>query len=205
MSTTIVLASNNPGKLKELARILPAGFEVSTIGDFGIELPPETGLTFEENAQIKAQYAARETGHLAIGDDSGLEVDALDGAPGVYSARYAGEPPSDNRNTAKLLAALLDVPASNRTARFRCAIVLAAPNGATLVKHGSIEGIIGFEKRGSNGFGYDPVFAIPDGRSFAELSPGEKDDMSHRGRALRALIPEIAAFAAATKSYDKQS
>ena len=205
MTRTIVLASNNEGKVKELARMLPTGFVLKTVGALGTELPPETGSSFEENALIKARYAAQETGHLAIGDDSGLEVDALNGAPGVYSARYAGEPPSDERNISKLLEALTGIAVSDRVARFRCAIALASPVGNALIKHGAIEGSIGFEKRGANGFGYDPIFVISDGRSFAELEPEEKDGMSHRGRALAALIPEIAGFADSMVSHDNHS
>lgn len=202
MTRTIVLASSNAGKLKELTRLLPQGFEVRSASEFDVVLPPETGSTFEENASIKALHTARETGNLAIGDDSGLVVDALGGAPGVFSARFAGHPPSDERNIAKLLADLADVPAAERTARFQCAVTLASPTGATTTRHGEIEGSIGFEKRGSNGFGYDPVFVIPDGRTFAELDAEAKDGMSHRGVALRALGPDIAPFAAASENHE---
>ncbi len=195
MTHTIVLASGNAGKLLELARILPDEFSLKLVSEFGVELPPENGMTFEENALVKAKFTVQQTGELAIGDDSGLEVDALDGAPGIYSARYAGQPPSDERNIRKLLAQLGGLPAEQRTGRFRCAIALAAPSGATLVRTGTVEGSIGFEPRGTNGFGYDPVFVIADGRTFAELTPDEKDRISHRGLALRALVPEIAAFA----------
>ncbi len=195
MGRTIVLASNNPGKLAELLRLLPEGLNAVLAADLGVSFLPETGSTFTENALIKARHTAQTTGQMAIGDDSGLEVDALEGAPGVYSARYAGEPVSDARNIDKLLAALNGVEPNRRTARFRCAVAVVTPEGHELVAEGAVDGVIGESPRGDRGFGYDPVFVIGDGRTFAELKPAEKDEISHRGVALRALMPKLARLA----------
>ncbi|MGE3797808.1 MAG: RdgB/HAM1 family non-canonical purine NTP pyrophosphatase [Thermomicrobiales bacterium] len=194
MSRTLVIASDNTGKQAEMVRLLPEGFTVVVAREAGVTLPPETGTTFEENALLKALHTAEQSGHYAIGDDSGLEVDALGGEPGVYSARYAGEPSNSARNIAKLLRAMHDVPDDQRTARFRCAIVLAGPDGSTVTEEGVVEGHIGRSPRGSDGFGYDPIFVASDGRTFAEISAHEKDTMSHRGQALRKLIPAIMAI-----------
>lgn len=191
MSTTIVIASDNTGKQAEMLRLLPPGFRVITARDAGVTLPPETGSTFEQNATLKAVHTAKLSGHFAIGDDSGLEVDALDGSPGVHSARYAGEPVDPAKNIEKLLRALVAVPDKQRSARFRCSIVLASPSGETYQAMGVIDGRIGREPRGTNGFGYDPVFIISSGQTFAEIDADDKDAMSHRGQALRALVPTI--------------
>lgn len=191
MKHTIVLASSNPGKIAEFQRLLPDGAELQLSGDLGIILPPETGRTFKENAVIKAEAAAAATGQIAIGDDSGLEVDALNGLPGVRSARYAGEGASDQANIAKLLSALNGVPHEQRTATFRCVIAVAGPDGATISVEGAASGTIGDAPHGSNGFGYDPVFIVPDGRTFAELSAAEKDAISHRGAAFRGIALEL--------------
>ncbi len=194
MSNILVLASSNPGKIIEFQRILPADIEIRLAGDLGIILPPETGRTFKENAVSKATAAAAASGHVAIGDDSGLEVDALNGLPGVRSARYAGEEANNDDNVAKLLASMSEVPADQRTARFRCVIAMAEPCGTVHAFEGEATGAIGNQPKGTGGFGYDPVFIIEDGRTFGELSPEEKDLLSHRGIAMRALGPELQRF-----------
>jgi len=186
----IVLASGNPGKVREIRRIL---------GEFGVEIVPqtelgvgdadETGSSFVENALIKARHAADLTGLPAIADDSGLVVDALDGRPGVYSARYAGVQASDDDNIEKLLHELRGVPDDKRTAAFHCcAVYVSADDSTSLVAEGRWQGRILGERRGSGGFGYDPVFFDPEcGRSAAELGPELKNARSHRGKALAAL------------------
>lgn len=190
----VVVASANPGKLGELAALLaPLGVETIAQSEFGIAPPSETGTTFLDNALIKARHAARIARLPAIADDSGLEVDALDGAPGVYSARFAGAAADDAANNAKLLAALETVPQEKRSARYRAVIVLvhAPDDPAPLVGEGAWEGRIGTAPSGRGGFGYDPFF-IPAGGTgtAAELSPAEKNSRSHRGAALRALIAQ---------------
>lgn len=187
---TFILASNNEHKLKELRRILlPLGLHVmsakeATSGPLEVE---ETGVTFEENARLKALAFMNATGLAAIGDDSGLMVDALNGEPGVYSARYAGEGASNDERIAKLLANLQGVPEEKRTARFVTAICCIFPDGREVTVRGECHGRIGFEKIGENGFGYDPVFILESGKTFAQLTPEEKDKISHRGNALRKL------------------
>ncbi len=187
----IVLASGNPGKLRELHTLLaPLQVRVRLQNEFGVESVEETGLTFVENAVIKARNATRATGLPAIADDSGLEVDALDGAPGIYSARYAGPNASDDDNTRKLLRNLVDVPADERGARFQCLAVFLrhALDPTPIIAQGTWEGRIGAAPRGSNGFGYDPVFFVPThGCTAAELDPETKNRLSHRGQALAQL------------------
>lgn len=187
-----VAATNNKNKLKEFARILkPLNIEVLTAsqcGGDGID-PVEDGETFEANAVIKAKAFAEALGIPALADDSGLCVDALDGAPGVYSARYSGE--GDAANNALLLKNLEGVPMEKRTARFVCAICCAYPDGRYFTVRGECEGRIGFEPKGSDGFGYDPLFFIETGESFAEISGERKDSMSHRGKALRLLAERL--------------
>lgn len=189
-----VAATNNKNKLKEFARILePLNIEVLTAsqcGGEGID-PVEDGETFEANAIIKAKAFAQALGIPALADDSGLCVDALNGAPGVYSARYSGE--GDAANNALLLKNLEGVPMENRTARFVCAICCAYPDGRYFTVRGECEGKIGFEPKGSDGFGYDPLFFIETGESFAEISGERKDSMSHRGKALRLLAEKLKA------------
>ena len=186
----LIVATHNRGKLKEFQRILaPLGYQVVSQQEAGIELEvEETGTTFEENARLKACAIAHASGKAAVADDSGLCVDALDGAPGVYSARYA--PGSDDDRIVKLLAALEGVPDSKRQARFVSAVCACFPGrdgqDELVEALGVCEGSIGYEKRGDGGFGYDPVFLVG-GRSFSELSGEEKDALSHRGRALRQL------------------
>jgi XTP/dITP diphosphohydrolase len=186
-----LLASSNAGKLRELAAILaPLGYDLVTQSSLGIDTPPETGTTFTENALLKARHAARLSGLPAIADDSGIEVDALAGRPGVYSARYAGEGATDLANLQKMLDELRDVPAGQRTARYQCVIAFArsSDDPAPLIAQGTWEGHVLSAPRGSGGFGYDPIFQ-PAGLevSAAELSAEEKNARSHRGEALRAL------------------
>lgn len=193
----VVLASSNPGKLREFAELLGGhGFSFVPQSEFGIEPPPETGNTFLENALIKARNAAQLSGLPAIADDSGIEVDALDGAPGVHSARYAGEGASDDANLQKLLRALAGLPAIRRAARYRCVIVYVrdAADPAPLVGMGAWEGSILDGQRGDGGFGYDPAF-IPAGetRTAAQMPAAEKHAVSHRGLALRAFLAQFAA------------
>lgn len=195
MSETIVLASDNAGKVREINQVLAdLGLVVAPQSEFGVPSAEETGLTFVENAILKARNAAQRTGHPAIADDSGLEVDALGGAPGVRSARYAGLEATDRANLEKLLAALGDVPETKRTARFQCVMVyLRRPDDPTpIIASGTWEGLIASAPRGTNGFGYDPVFVVPGrGCTSAELSSDEKNRLSHRGQALRALVAAL--------------
>ena len=191
----IVLASSNAGKVREINQLLSgSGLEVLPQTEFGVADIEETGLTFVENAILKARNAAQHTGLPAIADDSGLEVDALNGAPGIYSARYAGEGASDRDNLEKLLQALHDVPEQRRTARFQCLMVYMRHglDPTPLIFQGTWEGRILFEPRGSGGFGYDPVFFVPDqGCASAELPPEVKNRLSHRGQALRQLVAAL--------------
>lgn len=191
----LILASGNAGKLRELADLLaPLGISLLSQRELGITDADETGLSFIENAILKARHAARASGLPALADDSGLEVDALRGAPGIYSARYAGLPSDDAANNQKLLAALADVPEAQRQARFCCvlALVLHADDPTPLVAEGYWNGRILNAARGENGFGYDPLFWVPDaGCSSAELSKSEKAARSHRGQALRALLARL--------------
>lgn len=186
MTRKMVLATNNPGKARELNAMLAGlGMEVVTQGELGVAAVEETGRSFAENAMLKARHAAVATGLPAVADDSGLEVDALQGAPGVYSARYAGPQANDADNLKKLLRELEGVPADRRGARFRCAIAyLASRDAAPQVFEAAWEGRILEAPRGHNGFGYDPVFWVPDKAcSSAELPPAVKNALSHRARA----------------------
>jgi XTP/dITP diphosphohydrolase len=190
----LLLATRNRGKLRELVALFaPAGVTCDSLADHPeVGDVEETGRSFEENARLKASAVARACGLWALGEDSGLEVDALGGAPGVFSARYAGAHGDDAANNAKLLAELAD--RASRAARYRCAMALARPDGAIVATtSGSCEGDISDAPRGGGGFGYDPCF-VPRGRSLtmAELSPAEKDELSHRGRAARAMRPLLA-------------
>lgn len=191
----IVVATGNNHKLAEIRAILTGlPVELVAMGELGVPEPVEDGDTFEANALIKARACVAVTGLPALADDSGLEVDALDGAPGVFSARYAGPGAADTANNAKLVAALADLPAEARTARFVCAAVLALPDGREQVVRGTMEGRIVDDPRGPHGFGYDPHFvsdAAGDGRTNGELTPAEKDAISHRGAAFRALRPHV--------------
>ena len=194
--STIVLATGNQGKVKELASLLAAQhIEIKPQSEFNVPDVAETGTTFIENAIIKARHAAKITGLPAIADDSGLEVDALNGAPGVYSARYAGENASDDDNTNKLLAALENVEDDKRSARFHCVLVyMRHENDPTpLVCHGVWQGSICREKQGEQGFGYDPVFWQAQHKmTSAQLPRDLKNQLSHRGQALQQLVPLLA-------------
>jgi XTP/dITP diphosphohydrolase len=191
----IVLASGNVGKVREINQLLSqSGFEVIPQSDFGVPEAEETGLTFIENALLKARNAAMHTGLPAIADDSGLEVDALMGAPGIYSARYAGAGASDEQNLEKLLAAMENVPDAQRTARFQCLMVCMkhAEDPTPLICQGTWEGSILREARGAHGFGYDPVFLVPQKEcSSAELDPGTKNSLSHRAKAMACLVEKL--------------
>ncbi|MCF7991625.1 MAG: RdgB/HAM1 family non-canonical purine NTP pyrophosphatase [Thiohalocapsa sp.] len=197
---SIVLASNNAGKVREINQLLaPAGIAVRPQGELGIGEADETGLTFVENAILKARHAAEASGLPAIADDSGLEVDALNGAPGIYSARYAGAGAGDEANCSKLLSALEGVPEAQRTARFQCVMVYMrhSHDPTPLICHGTWEGRILHAATGDNGFGYDPVFFVPgEGRSAAELDAARKNALSHRGQALSQLVARLAGRAA---------
>ncbi len=190
MTKKVILASGNQGKLREFYRILgSAGFEIAPQSDYDVVDVPETGLTFVENAIIKARNAAQQSGLPALADDSGIEVDALNGRPGIYSARYSGK--GDDANNQKLLEEMKDVPDDKRTARFRCCIVYMrhAEDPSPLIADASWEGKIMHELSGANGFGYDPLFFVPGhGTSSAELSPDEKNAISHRGKALQMIL-----------------
>ncbi|NOH80171.1 XTP/dITP diphosphatase [Vibrio sp. RE86] len=191
----IVLATGNQGKVREMADLLSDfGFDVVAQSEFNVSDVEETGTTFIENAIIKARHAAKETGLAAIADDSGLEVDALKGSPGIYSARYAGVGATDQQNLEKLLEAMKEVPEEQRTARFHCVLVLMRhENDPTpIVCHGKWEGRILTEAHGEYGFGYDPVFFVPeDNCASAELEPARKKQLSHRGKALKQLFATL--------------
>ncbi|MDO7086664.1 XTP/dITP diphosphatase [Pseudocolwellia sp. AS88] len=194
--STVVLATGNQGKVKELSNLLAQhAIEVVPQSNFNVPEVPETGTTFVENAIIKARHAAKITGLPAIADDSGLEVDALNGAPGVYSARYAGENATDTDNTDKLLNALSNVPTAERTARFHCVLVYMkhAEDPTPIICHGVWEGSITTEKLGEQGFGYDPVFWQDEQQmTSAQLPRDLKNSLSHRGQALALLVKELA-------------
>ncbi|WP_409270844.1 XTP/dITP diphosphatase [Neobacillus sp. SCS-31] len=186
----ILIATKNAGKAKEFEAIFTArGVKVLTLLDFP-DAPDveETGTTFAENATLKAETISKKLGKPVIGDDSGLIVDALDGRPGIFSARYAGEQKNDDANIDKVLSELKGVPEEKRTARFFCALAMAVPGKETITVQGTCEGRILEERRGTNGFGYDPVFYVTElGRAMAELSKDEKNAISHRANALKAL------------------
>lgn len=194
-SRKIVLASGNSGKLREIQAVLDhQRFKLIKQSEFDVPDVPETGTTFVENAIIKARHAAQLTGLPALADDSGIEVDALQGAPGVYSARYAGEHGADDANNTKLLNEMENVAEEQRTARFQCVIVYMrhAEDPMPLICEGTWEGIILHDLTGPNGFGYDPLFFVPThGCSSAELDPAEKNRISHRALALQKLISKL--------------
>lgn len=190
----LIFATRNRGKVAELERmVVGQGIEIEDLASHPeVEEIEETGDTFRANAILKATVVAARTGLVALADDSGLEVDGLGGRPGVRSARYAGEKASDDQNNAQLVNEVTPLAASARTARYRCAIAVAAPSGEVWVEEASVEGVIVVEPRGRGGFGYDPYFWVPSfGRTMAELSAAEKDGISHRGVALRAALPHV--------------
>ncbi|MFQ5780590.1 MAG: RdgB/HAM1 family non-canonical purine NTP pyrophosphatase [Nitrospiria bacterium] len=188
----LVLATENQHKAEEIRSILHEWpkVKIKTMADFShLKLPPETGATYRENAVQKARFVAKETGDWALGDDTGLEVEALDGAPGIYSARFAGEGVGYADNRRKLLDLLGDLPEEKRGARFICTVAVCGPEERVAVVEGVCEGRIALSEFGRGGFGYDPVFFIPAyEKTFAELSPVEKNKISHRGRAVRAAM-----------------
>lgn len=190
----IIIATKNAGKVKDFETLFsPKGFKVKSLLDFPeIEDVEETGVTFSENATLKAEAISSALNKPVIADDSGLAIDALNGEPGVYSARYAGENKDDNANIEKVLQKLNDVPFEKRTARFHCALAIAVPGKRTEIVEGTCEGHILEEKRGENGFGYDPIFFVEKWRcSMAELTKGQKNQISHRANALKKLAPLI--------------
>ena len=195
MTQKIVLASGNAGKLREFQQLLSGcGFEVIPQSDFKVTNAEETGTTFVENAIIKARHACQQTGLPAIADDSGIEVDALNGRPGVYSARYAGEHANDEKNNEKLLTELKNIPTEKRTARYHAVLAYMrhADDPTPILCHGTWEGIILTELRGENGFGYDPLFFVPSHNcTSAELDKAEKNRISHRGKAMQQLLEKI--------------
>lgn len=186
----VIIATKNPGKAKEFEHIFaPRGIAVRTLLDFP-EIPDveETGTTFEANAILKAEAISRLLNRMVIGDDSGLMVDALEGQPGIYSARYAGEQKNDQENIDKVLLELTGLPVDKRTARFYCALAVAVPTQETITVSGICEGRILEERRGTHGFGYDPVFYVPEkGLAMAEMTSSEKNKISHRANALKKL------------------
>ena len=193
MTQKVVLASGNQGKLREFIRMLSSqNLEIIKQSEFNVSDAEETGLTFVENAILKARHAAKITGLPALADDSGIEVDALNGQPGIYSARYSGQ--GDDANNTKLIEAMVGVPEAERTARFRCCIVYMrhADDPSPIIADAAWEGIILPELKGVNGFGYDPLFYVPThGCSSAEIDPDEKNRISHRGQALRILLTAL--------------
>ncbi|WP_086929569.1 RdgB/HAM1 family non-canonical purine NTP pyrophosphatase [Agarilytica rhodophyticola] len=195
MTKTVILASGNPGKLREFNILLQqVGFNVKPQSEFDVSNAEETGLSFIENAIIKARHACANTGHPAIADDSGIEVDALQGAPGIYSARYSGEGANDQTNNQKLLDALKDVPEKQRTARYQCLLVfMQHENDPTpIIAQGSWEGRILEKPMGDGGFGYDPIFWVPTHNcSSAQMSKEEKNRISHRAIAMQSLMQKI--------------
>ena len=196
--TRVVLATRNAGKIADFQHLLDAAqlpIDVVSVGEFAdLADTVETGVTFEENARLKADDVARATGLPALADDSGLAVDVLGGCPGVFSARWSGTHGADQANIDLLLAQTGDVPADELTARFMCCVALAVPDESTQVEFGHVEGRLTRHQRGTNGVGYDPIFELPDGRTMAELTADEKAAISHRGRAFRAILPQVAAL-----------
>lgn len=190
----LIFATGNEGKMKEIRMILgDLDYEILSMKEAGIDVDIiEDGKTFEENAIIKATEISKLAGCVVLADDSGLEVDAMDKMPGIYSARYLGEDTPYSIKNQTIIDNLAGLPDEKRTARFVCAIAAAFPDGRVVTKRGTIEGIIGYEERGENGFGYDPIFFVPEyGKTTAELSPEEKNKISHRGKALEMIKEEL--------------
>lgn len=186
----IIVASGNPHKIEEIKVILaPLGYNIKSMKEMGIDMDiQEDGQDFEENALIKARTLAAITNEIVLADDSGLEVEILNNAPGIYSARYAGEHGNDRANNLKLLRKLKNVPEGKRGARFYCAVAMVYPEGKEIVVNGECKGIIGIEPKGNGGFGYDPLFYIPQlGKTYAQLDSEEKNSISHRSKALGML------------------
>ena len=194
MDKRIIFATGNEGKMKEIRMILAdLGIPVVSMKEAGVTADvEENGTSFEENAIIKAKAIMELTGEMVMADDSGLEIDYLDGAPGIYSARFMGEDTSYDIKNQALIDKLAGVPDEKRTARFACSIACALPDGRVLTSYGAMEGIIGYEIKGANGFGYDPIFYLPEyGCTSAEISPEQKNELSHRGKALRSMKEKL--------------
>lgn len=189
----VIFATKNKGKIKEIQAVLGDSYNVITMEEAGITVDvEENGKTFEENAVIKAEAIAKICGETVLADDSGLEIDYLNGEPGIYSARYMGHDTSYDIKNKSLIDRLDGVPDEKRTARFVCAVAAAVPGKETVVVRGTMEGIIGYEIKGENGFGYDPIFFLPEyGKTSAEISPEEKNKISHRGKALRMIAEKL--------------
>lgn len=187
----LLVMSTNPAKLRQFHQWLDASFQIVSASDLALEMPGETGATFAANATLKAVAGWRQTGLVTIADDTGLVVDALDGAPGVYSARYAGSPKDEQRNRDKLLEAMRDVPPGRRSAHFACAIAVAVSGETVHLFEGRFDGQIGFHEAGTNvdGSGYNSLFLLPNGQAMAELTPFEKNRINHRSRATRKAMP----------------
>jgi len=184
----LILATNNRGKINELREILGGAWQVLGMDDLGVSAAEETGTTFEENAILKAEAVAAQTGVASLADDSGLVVASLGGAPGVYSARYAGPEADDAANRKLLLRNMELIESGNRHCHFVCVIALAIPGEETTIVRGQFEGSVGLQENGSNGFGYDSLFLVPDGRSLAQLDSCEKNAISHRAVAMKRMI-----------------
>lgn len=194
MEKRIIFATGNQGKMKEIRMIMEdLGIQVVSMKEAGVKADiVEDGKTFEENAVIKAKTIMEMTGEIVMADDSGLEIDYLDGAPGIYSARFMGEDTSYDIKNHALIEKLAGVPDAERTARFVCSIACALPDGRVLTSYGAMEGIIGYEIKGANGFGYDPIFFLPEyGCTSAEITPEQKNELSHRGKALRSMKEQL--------------
>lgn len=192
--TDLVVATRNPGKVREYAELLEGyNFNLLSLDDVGVEIEvEETGTTFSENALLKVFGYSDASGMLTIADDSGLEIDALGGAPGVYSARYGGEGLTDAQRYRKVLSEMKDVPLIDRTARFRCVLAVVRPGDTVYTAEGTLEGHIAFESKGSNGFGYDPIFHVDGFRmTLAQLDPSRKNRISHRAKAIEELLPTL--------------
>lgn len=190
MKPRLIFATGNEGKMREIRQILAdSGYEILSMKEAGVDLDiVEDGTTFEENALIKAKAVMEATGELTLADDSGLEIDAFGGAPGVYSSRYLGEDTPYTEKNQVILDRMKDVPEEKRGARFVCVIAAVFPDGQTRTTRGTMEGIIGYESNGENGFGYDPIFYLPELKKYsAQLSSDEKNQLSHRGQALRKM------------------
>lgn len=194
MEKKIIFATGNEGKMREIREILAdIRVKVLSMKEIGIDIPiEENGSSFEENAVIKAKAVSEVCGEIVLADDSGLEIDYLNKEPGIYSARYIGEDTPYSVKNANLIERLSGVPDEERTARFVCAIAAVFPDGEVITTHGTVEGRIDYQEKGSNGFGYDPIFYIPElGKTTAELSDGEKNSVSHRGKALGRMKEEL--------------
>ncbi|MDQ3540176.1 MAG: RdgB/HAM1 family non-canonical purine NTP pyrophosphatase [Chloroflexota bacterium] len=191
MQRTLLLATSNPGKAAEFQRLLGKAVRFLSLDEVNVDMPDETGETFQENAELKATSVATQSGMITVADDSGLAVDALQGKPGVRSARFAGLHASDAENRTMLLAQMESVAPPDRSARFVCALSLASPDGKVCTRLGLLEGTIADRERGTFGFGYDSVFETSDGRTLAELPAATKNAMSHRGKAVDEILPCI--------------